>query len=77
MDELTEDRLVKNAVIKYLKKLEHEVLDLTPPDSTSTSNEDLEYGVNKINNCNADLFASFHFNKAYNSALGTAACVYN
>lgn len=80
LDELTEDRLIKDAVIKYLKQLGHEVLDVTPPDSTSTSSADLEYGVNKANSWNADLFASFHFNKAYdsyNGALGTEVCVYS
>lgn len=79
LDELTEDRLIKDAVIKYLKQLGHEVLDVTPPDSTSTSSADLAYGVNKANSWNADLFASFHFNKAYdnyNGALGTEVCVY-
>lgn len=35
LDELTEDRLVKDAVIKYLRKLGHEVLDVTPPDRKS------------------------------------------
>lgn len=80
LDELTEDRLIKDAVIKYLKQLGHEVLDVTPPDSTSTSSADLAYGVNKANSWNADLFASFHFNKAYdnyNGALGTEVCVYS
>ena len=79
IDELTEDRLIKDAVIKYLKQLGNEVLDVTPPDSTSTSSSDLAYGVNKANSWNADLFASFHFNKAYdsyNGALGTEVCVY-
>ena len=80
LDELKEDRLIKDAVIKYLKQLGHEVLDVTPPDSTSTSSADLAYGVNKANSWNADLFASFHFNKAYdsyNGALGTEVCVYS
>lgn len=80
LDELTEDRLIKDAVKKYLKQLGHEVLDVTPPDSTSTSSADLAYGVNKANSWNADLFASFHFNKAYNNyngALGTEVCVYS
>lgn len=31
----------------YLKELGHTVLDVTPPDSTSISSEDLYYGVNK------------------------------
>ena len=54
IDELKEDRLVKNAVIKYLSQLGHTVLDVTPPDSTSSSSADLSYGVNKANNWGAD-----------------------
>lgn len=80
LDELTEDGKVKDAVIKYLKQLGHEVLDVTPPDSTSTSSADLAYGVNKANNWGVDLFVSIHFNKAYksyNGALGSEVCVYS
>ena len=80
IDELTEDRKVKDSVIKYLRQLGHEVLDVTPPDSTSTSSEDLYYGVNKANSWGAELFISIHFNKAYNSytgALGSEVCVYS
>ena len=80
IDELKEDRLVKNAVIKYLSQLGHTVLDVTPPDSTSSSSADLSYGVNKANNWGADLFVSIHFNNAYstyNGALGTEVCVYS
>ena len=80
IDELTEDRKVKDSVIKYLKKLGHEVLDVTPPDSTSTSSTDLSYGVNKANDWGADLFVSIHFNKAYasyNGAIGSEVCVYS
>lgn len=80
LDELTEDRKVKDAVIKYLKQLGNEVLDVTPPDSISTSSADLAYGVNKANDWGADLFVSIHFNKAYNSyngAIGTEVCVYS
>lgn len=80
IDELTEDRKVKDSVIKYLKQLNHEVLDVTPPDSTSTSSSDLVYGVNKANNWGADLFISIHFNKAYNyynGAIGSEVCVYS
>ena len=56
------------------------VLDVTPPDSTSSSSADLSYGVNKANNWGADLFVSIHFNNAYstyNGALGTEVCVYS
>ena len=80
INELTEDRKVKDSVIKYLKQLNHEVLDVTPPDSTSTSSSDLAYGVNKANNWGADLFISIHFNKcydSYNGALGSESCVYS
>ena len=80
IDELTEDRKVKEAVVKYLKQLNHDVLDVTPPNSTSTSSEDLYYGVNKANNWGADLFVSIHFNKAYNyynGAIGSEVCVYS
>ena len=79
IDELTEDRKVKDSVIKYLKQLNHVVLDVTPPDYTS-SNIDLYYGVNKANNWGADLFISIHFNKAYdiyNGDLGSEVCVYS
>ena len=80
INELTEDRKVKNSVIKYLKQLGHEVLDVTPPDNTTSSGADLYYGVNKANNWGADLFVSIHFNNAYNTyngSLGTEVCVYS
>ena len=80
IDELTEDRKVKDSVIKYLKQLGCNVLDVTPPDNTSTLNGDLSYGVNKANNWGADLFVSIHFNKAYdiyNGCLGSEVCVYS
>lgn len=80
IDELTEDRKVKDSVIKYLRQLGHEVLDVTPPDSTSTSSADLAYGVDKANSWGAELFVSIHFNKAYdsyNGALGSEVCVYS
>lgn len=80
LNELTEDRKVKDAVIKYLKQLGHEVIDVTPPDSTNTSDSDLVYGVSRANSLNVDLFVSIHFNKAYNSyngAIGSEAWVYS
>ena len=80
IDELTEDRKVKDIVIKYLRQLGYDVLDVTPPDNTSTLNSDLSYGVNKANNWGADLFISIHFNKAYdnyNGSLGTEVCVHS
>ena len=79
IDELTEDRKVKDSVIKYLRMLGYDVLDVTPPDYTS-SNVDLYYGVSKANAWCADLFISIHFNKAYdsyNGAIGSEVCVYS
>ena len=80
LDELTEDRKVKESVIKYLKQLGHEVLDVTPPDNTNSSSGDLSNGVNRANLFGADLFVSIHFNKAYdvyNGFLGSEVCVYS
>ena len=81
INELTEDRKVKDAVVKYLKILGQDVLDVTPPvNYTSSASKDLAYGVNKANNYGANLFVSIHFNKAYdvyNGALGSEVCVYN
>ena len=79
IDELTEDRKVKDSVIKYLKQLGHEVFDVTPPDITNTSIADLSFGVIKANTYKTDLFVSIHFNKAYdvyNGFLGSEVCVY-
>ena len=81
INELTEDRKVKDAVIKYLRILGQDVLDVTPPvNYTSSASKDLAYGVNKANNYGANLFVSIHFNKAYdsyNGALGSEVCVYS
>ena len=77
IDEVVEDRKVKDAVIKYLKQLGHAVLDCTP--GKMDNNSDLKYGVKKANDWGADLFISIHFNNAYNTysgALGTEVCVY-
>ena len=81
LDELTEDRKIKDSVIKYLKELGEEVLDCTPPvNYTDDMTTDMSYGVNKANNWGADLFVSIHLNKAYdsyNGAIGTEVCVYS
>ena len=81
INELTEDRKVKDAVVKYLKILGQDVLDVTPPvNYTSSASKDLAYGVNKANDYGANLFVSIHFNKAYdsyNGSLGTEVCVYS
>ena len=80
IDELTEDRKVKDSVIKYLRQAGCDVLDVTPPDYIFTLNGELSYGVNKANNWGADLFISILFNKAYehyNGCLGSEVCVYS
>lgn len=81
IDELTENRKVKDSVVKYLKELGHEVLDVTPAKNANlTVSTDLSYGVDKANNWGAELFVSIHFNKAYdsyNGALGSEVCVYS
>lgn len=61
VNEVVEDRKVKDAVIKYLKNLGHEVLDVTP-ERTNSSGEDLSYGVNKANSWGAEYFCSIHLN---------------
>lgn len=61
LDEVTEDRKIYAKVAEYLKQLGHEVLDVTP-EKTSTSNEDLSYGVSRANTAKADLFVSCHVN---------------
>ncbi|MCY6957042.1 N-acetylmuramoyl-L-alanine amidase [Clostridium brassicae] len=74
IDELTEDRKVYPSVIKYLKMLGHDVLDVTP--GPMNRNSDLPYGVNRAKTWGAELFISIHFNKAYNrykGELGTEA----
>ena len=40
IDELTEERKVKNSVLKYLRMLGYDVLDVTPPDNTTSSGAD-------------------------------------
>ena len=80
LDELTEERKVKNSLKKYLTMLGYDVLDVTPPNHTTTSHEDLYYGVEKANAWGANLFVSIHFNKTYDNyigSLGSEVCVYS
>lgn len=77
IDETTEDRKVKDALIEALKENGFEVIDVTPGNCDVIT--DLEYGVNKAENFGADLFISVHFDKAYDSydgALGHACWIY-
>lgn len=76
INEVVEDRKVKDSVIKYLKQLGYEVIDVTP--GNCDVDTDLEYGVNKAETIQADLFVSIHFDKAYdsyNGALGHACWI--
>ncbi|APC41515.1 N-acetylmuramoyl-L-alanine amidase [Clostridium estertheticum] len=68
IDETTEDRKVKDAVIKYLRLGGDTVLDVTPGNCDVSS--DLSYGVDAANKALVNLFASIHFNKAYDSYVG-------
>ena len=77
INEVVEDRKVKDAVIKYLKQLGHTVYDVTPPDSMPTSSGDLAHGVNEANRLKVDIFASIHFNAFNGTANGTEVCVYS
>lgn len=77
LNEVVEDRKVKDAVIKYLRQLGHQVYDVTPPDSMATSSGDLAHGVNEANRLKVDIFASIHFNAFNGSASGTEVCVYS
>lgn len=81
MDETTEDRKVKDYLIKYLQQSGVEVLDVTPPDSCNTQSKELTYGVTMANNWGADLFISCHFNNCYDTIksapMGTEVVVYN
>ena len=49
INELTEDRKVKDAVVKYLRTLGQDVLDVTPPvNYTSSANKDLAMVLIKL-----------------------------
>ena len=77
IDETTEDRKVKDAVITGLKENGYDVIDVTPGNCDVIT--DLEYGVNKAEEFGADLFVSVHFDKAFDSyegALGHACWIY-
>jgi N-acetylmuramoyl-L-alanine amidase len=68
LDEVSEDRLVKDATIKYLKLAGDETVDATP--GNCTQNVDLRFGTDTANNAKADLYVPEHFNKAYNKYVG-------
>lgn len=68
IDETTENRKIKDVVIKYLKLSGATVVDVTP--GNCSENEDLNYGTNTANSAKADYFIPIHFNKAYTTYKG-------
>lgn len=79
INEVTEDRLVKNEVVALLKNIKNvSVLDVTS-ETSNTINSDLAYGVSKANSWGANTFVSIHFNNAYKTykgAIGHETLVY-
>ena len=74
LNELTEDRKVVARVNELLREVGNEVYNVTPPESYAYPDE-LNYGINKTNSINPELFFSIHFN-SYNGANGSEICVY-
>lgn len=75
-NEVTEDRKVKNLVIKKLTKLGHTVYDCTD-DAGTTKNAVLKNIVAKCNKHKVDLDISIHFNAFNKKASGTEVLCYN
>lgn len=70
LDEVTEDRKVKNAVIKYLKQLGHTAYDCTD-DAGTTQSKNLANIVAKCNSHNGiSLDVSIHLNSGRNDKKG-------
>lgn len=69
LDEVTEDRKVKNAVIKYLKAQGHTVYDCTD-DAGTTQGKNLANIVAKCNSHSVDLDISIHLNSGRGDSKG-------
>ena len=69
LDEVNEDRIVKNNVISYLRALGHTVYDCTD-DIGSTQKMNLNLIVNKCNMHTVDLDISIHLNAERNDYIG-------
>jgi len=65
IEETSEDRKVKDAMIKYLKLNGDTVVDCTP--GNCGENADLKYGTDKANANKVDFFLPVHFNSAANN----------
>lgn len=73
LDEVTEDRKIFPYSKSYLEQ-KHTFIDCTPYHNPATQSEDLNYGIKKSNENNADLFYSVHLNKAYDNYDGALGC---
>ena len=69
LDEVAEDRKVKDLVIAWLRALGHTVYDCTDDDG-ATANACLKNIVARCNSHSADLDVSIHFNAAANDPAG-------
>jgi N-acetylmuramoyl-L-alanine amidase len=74
LDEVNEDRKVKNRVIELLRENGHTVYDCTDDNSTS-QNANLKAIVNKCNSHSVDLDVSIHLNAG--GGTGTEVYVYS
>jgi hypothetical protein len=74
LNELTEDRKLYKRVQELLVEVGNTMIDCTPPESYAYPAE-LNYGINKCNNSNAELFYSIHFN-SFSGAYGSEVCIY-
>lgn len=75
LNESNETRVLTNKVIELLKKQGHTVYNHTV-DSATTNTQYLQGVVNKVNNSNAELFVSIHFNASNGSGKGTEIFTY-
>lgn len=73
LDEVTEDRKVKNKLIELLRANGHTVYDCTD-DYSTTQGANLSAIVSKCNAHNADLDISIHLNSARNDPHGDGKC---
>ncbi|SHH87396.1 N-acetylmuramoyl-L-alanine amidase [Clostridium intestinale] len=66
-------------LMKQLRALGHEVLDVTPPEAHRSLTDSIDYGVDKANAWGADLYISCQTNNYYhrfNGALGSEVLYY-
>lgn len=73
INETTEDRKVKDSVIKYVKLGFGDMVDITPDDTYNSQTAELSFGVAKANFMKANSFRSIHFN-AFKNVDGAMGC---